>query len=106
MTPERWQRASGIYEAALEREPGERVAFIAHACGDDQGLQREVESLLANAEAPALIDVSVWDLADDLLPGEVGLAAGTPVGLVPDRRCPGCGWHGASVSRARYEAES
>ena len=80
MTPERWQRASGIYEAALEREPDERGAFIAHACGDDQELQREVESLLANTEAPVLIDSSVWDLADDLLPGEVGLAPGTHVG--------------------------
>jgi eukaryotic-like serine/threonine-protein kinase len=80
MTPERWQRASGIYEAALEREPGERGAFIAHACGDDQELRREVESLLENTGTPVLIDSSVWDLADDLLPGEVGLAPGAHVG--------------------------
>ena len=100
MTPERWQRASGIYEAALEREPGERVAFIAHACGDDQELQREVESLLANAEAPALIDLSVWDLADDLLPGEVGLAAGTHVGPYRIEGVLGAGGMG-QVYRAR-----
>src|SRR5208337_2380254 len=33
--------------AALEREPSERSAFLREACGGDEDLRREVESLLA-----------------------------------------------------------
>jgi eukaryotic-like serine/threonine-protein kinase len=80
MTPERWQQASRIFEAALEREPDARETFLVHACGDDQELRHEVESLLSNEGASALIDSSIWDLADDLLPSDLGLAPGAQVG--------------------------
>jgi len=45
MTPERWQQVTEIFEAALEREPGERGAYLAKTC-DDEVLRSEVESLL------------------------------------------------------------
>jgi len=36
MTPERWHKAKRIFQAALERAPGERSAFLAKAFdGDD-----------------------------------------------------------------------
>jgi serine/threonine-protein kinase len=38
---------------ALDLPDAERGAFIARACGDNEDLQREVESLLANARASA-----------------------------------------------------
>lgn len=47
MTPERWNRVSEVFEAALEKEPRERNAFLAAACRDDGELRAEVESLLA-----------------------------------------------------------
>ena len=47
MTPERWRAVDAILKGALARGPGERDAFVADACGDDVGLRREVDSLLA-----------------------------------------------------------
>ncbi len=47
MKAERWERVAELYRAALEREAGERGAFLAAACAGDEELRREVESLLA-----------------------------------------------------------
>ena len=48
MTSERWPRVKALFEAAVERPPAEREAFLAAAAGDDEALRREVESLLAS----------------------------------------------------------
>ena len=53
MTGERWQHIEAIVHDALERVPGERVAFVRDTCGSDDTLRSEVESLLANASAAA-----------------------------------------------------
>jgi hypothetical protein len=100
MTPERWQQASRIFEGALEREPEARRAFLGHACGDDEELRHEVESLLANKGTSALIDLSIWDLADNLLPADVGLATGAQVGSCRIEGVLGAGGMG-QVDRAR-----
>jgi eukaryotic-like serine/threonine-protein kinase len=47
MTPERWQRVKELFEAALERVPAERSEFLREACGEDEALRAELESLLA-----------------------------------------------------------
>ena len=46
MTDERWPRVKALFQAAVERPPDERDAFLAAATGDDEALRREVESLL------------------------------------------------------------
>ena len=46
MTPEQYQRIGELYHAALELAPEARPAFLASACGGDDELRREVESLL------------------------------------------------------------
>ena len=48
MTPERWQKITAIFEAALQRDDGARTAYVNEACGDDQELRREVEAMLAS----------------------------------------------------------
>src|SRR5512134_3805577 len=46
MNPEKWQQVQELYHAALARDSEERAAFVAAACHGDEGLRREVESLL------------------------------------------------------------
>ena len=47
MTPERWEQVGQLLQTALELRPGERPAFLRQACGEDESLCRELESLLA-----------------------------------------------------------
>ncbi len=42
-----WPAVDAILQAALACEPARRAAFVADACGEDEGLRREVVSLLA-----------------------------------------------------------
>ncbi len=51
MTPERWRQIERLYHAALELEGSGRAAFLKGACGADDDLRREVESLLASDAA-------------------------------------------------------
>jgi serine/threonine-protein kinase len=48
MTPERWQKITAIFEAALQRDAGARSAYVNEACGDDRELRSEVEAMLAS----------------------------------------------------------
>ena len=50
VTPEDWERAKGILDAALELPAADRPAYVAAAAGGDAALAREVESLLAANE--------------------------------------------------------
>ncbi|MDQ3013059.1 MAG: serine/threonine-protein kinase, partial [Acidobacteriota bacterium] len=50
MTPERYQRIKQIFQAAVDRPPAERPAWLEEACADDAELRREIESLLADAD--------------------------------------------------------
>src|SRR5256885_17006977 len=43
---EKRQQINELFNSALEQSPGEREAFLRQACGNDQSLYAEVESLL------------------------------------------------------------
>ena len=53
MERERWQQIDHLLEAALEREPNERAAFLDEACAGDEVLRKEVESLIESDEQAA-----------------------------------------------------
>ena len=54
-TGERWQKIEALYRATLNRDPSSRLAFLEGACGDDDELRNEVESLLAASPEPATV---------------------------------------------------
>ena len=57
MHRDRWAEVERIFHAAAARPAGERAAFVRDACRDDDGLCREVESLLAQpASASGFLD--------------------------------------------------
>jgi eukaryotic-like serine/threonine-protein kinase len=56
MDPERWQRLSELFDAALERPHRDRAGFLAGACPHDAELQAEVEALLAEHAATGPLD--------------------------------------------------
>jgi eukaryotic-like serine/threonine-protein kinase len=58
MTPERFQQISQIYQAALEREPELRVAFLEQSCGRDGDLRHEVEALLSGGKSAEAVLLS------------------------------------------------
>ena len=47
MTPERFRQITNLFEAAVERPPEARAAFLAEACAGDEDLLMAVEQLLA-----------------------------------------------------------
>src|SRR6476620_3604372 len=67
MKPQRWKEIDGIFAKALERDSADRPAFLAAACGEDQQLRAEVESLLAHVTPESFIDGAVVEEATRLL---------------------------------------
>jgi len=57
MNADRWQQIDGLFQAAVELEPGRRAAFLDEACSGDETVRSEVESLLAT-------DSREWDLIE------------------------------------------
>jgi eukaryotic-like serine/threonine-protein kinase len=49
LTPDKWQRAKAVFDAALQKAPGERESFLVIACPEDD-LREQVEQLLRNHE--------------------------------------------------------
>lgn len=69
MADDRSSRISDLYERALAHPPAERARFLYGACGDDDALRREVESLLEFEsdsekflERPAAAILAAWPM--------------------------------------------
>lgn len=60
MHPDTWERVKDVYHAALDREPGERAAYLREACGDDPEILTEVESLLAQPGDDSFLERPAW----------------------------------------------
>jgi eukaryotic-like serine/threonine-protein kinase len=68
MTPERWKQVDQLLQDALDQRPAERAAFLAKACGGDDELRCEVESLIGFHErAESFIETPPAEVAADWL---------------------------------------
>src|SRR5262245_19238143 len=62
MTHSRWQQIEGLFYEARQRALGERAAFLAEVCADDDELCRAVYSLLAqDTSTPGPLDRCAWE---------------------------------------------
>ena len=68
MNAERWKQVNDLFQLAVERGPEERATFLDEACRDDEGIRREVESLLTSYErAENFIESPAFEVAPELL---------------------------------------
>ena len=80
MKPERWKQVNDLFQSALERASSERAAFLRAACSGDEGLRREVETLLTSYErSENFIEVPAFEIAPELVTNN---KAGALVGKV------------------------
>ncbi|HAF14125.1 MAG TPA: hypothetical protein DCK99_10600, partial [Blastocatellia bacterium] len=81
MTPERWQQVKEIFTSALQHEPVQRSGFLASACGGDESLRQEVESLISSHEKDgSFIDSPAYEAAAEILTTGRELIVGQRVG--------------------------
>src|SRR5687768_5104746 len=86
MTDDRWLRVRRLFEAALERPPSERSAFVSAAVAGDDTLRRDVDALIAADNADQVLS-DRWPLASESLLAELRLASGA--GHAHDSSSPG-----------------
>lgn len=95
---DRWQRTWDLFHAALEKEAGERAAFVDSACADDAELGAEVNRLLQiHGGSAGILD------GDPLDPGTVTFGGGqsllgTSIGAYQLREVVGEGGMGVVYS--------
>jgi len=80
MDSERWQHIERLYHSVLEKKVNERAAFLDQACAGDEGLRREVESLLSYEGAAAdFIETPALEVAAKAMAKDQSAVAATPL---------------------------
>ena len=64
---ERWSETERIFHAALEKPAEARAVFVADACGGDDALRREVQSLLDQVSSPGFMEGPALHVAAGLV---------------------------------------
>ena len=81
MKPEHWQRIKTLLQSALEREPGERSAFLAAACAGDESLRKEVESfIISHEQASGFIEEPAFEVMAESLENNQAQVVGRTLG--------------------------
>src|SRR3954463_10842890 len=82
MKPDRWKQVNDLFQSAVERAPGQRAAFLDESCYGDDGIRREVESLLTSHErAENFIELPAFEIAPELVTNDkAGALVGKLIG--------------------------
>src|SRR5215203_5860984 len=82
MKAERWKQVNDLFQSTVERAPGERVAFLDEACHGDEGLRKEVSSLLTSYErSENFIESPAFEVAPELVSNDnAGALVGKLIG--------------------------
>jgi eukaryotic-like serine/threonine-protein kinase len=68
MDSNRWKQIDSLLQSVLERPPGQRDAFLRHACAADEALEREIRSLLvAQQQAGSFLESPAIEAAARVL---------------------------------------
>ena len=68
MKPERWQQIKALLQAALEREPNQRPAFLDEACQGDKLLRQQVNSfIISHEQAGGFIEEPAFEVMAESL---------------------------------------
>ena len=97
MTKPRWARVEELYHAALERPAADRQAFLVEACGRDEALRSEIQSLLDHEQEA---DRMMEEPAAGVMTQPVAVVRGTRLGPYEVMDFIGAGGMG-EVYRAR-----
>ena len=74
--PEKWEQIIEIFNSALERSSSERNDFLCQACGQDDALRAEVESLLASYDHTFLENPPAGNVSSFLARAMIGRQIG------------------------------
>jgi len=81
MNPDHYQRLQALLQAALEREPKERPAFLDEACAGNAALRSEIEELIVASErAGSFLESPVAEIAAHLVSDQSNLIIGQSFG--------------------------
>jgi len=101
--PEKWDQVKELFASALERDPEERSDFLRQACGADESLCAEIESLLSSFDdAPTFLEDCP---AADLLSAQSSAIAGRRIGAYRIIRECGHGGMGIVYLAERADAQ-
>jgi serine/threonine protein kinase/Tfp pilus assembly protein PilF len=82
MKAERWKEVNDLFQSAVECAPGERATFLDEACHGDEGLHKEVSSLLTSYErSENFIELPAFEVAPELVTNDkADVLIGTLIG--------------------------